>query len=420
MKPVKLLKTVSKKYAKESADSAFELSHRKHVADYSKKLAKSRYLDSNLALLIAYGHDLGRTKEGFIGKGHALAGSNFCSSLLKNETHLSNKKIKKVAKAISLHSKKKIIDDSYCELIKDADSLAHYKEGLISEDDWAELYRVYASKIDSIDIKVSPIDNWHEVWKNNLESLLEDSDSQDIYSPSWVHKKRIAIRQLKIINKYFIKLDKRNKEFLKSLNSLLNTYFHSLENPRKYFVLTEFVKSLNLDLEELQLLLEGDLAESTQEIEIILKDNDVYNKLAHLIEISTEKLYLPSDKIIKKYKLDAIWTKDYKNLIDIIANSENESNYDFHDARIIGKKFKYLYDLNLIDFSSKHLYKSIADFHKASGDLHDIDDLYNYLNNYLDSELNIDELFLSMNHEEEALYEKCSRVLFFYKLLKKN
>ena len=104
----------------------------------------------------------------------------------------------------------------------------------------------------------------------------------------------------------------------------------------------------------------------------------------------------------------------------IIANSENESNYDFHDARIIGKKFKYLYDLNLIDFSSKHLYKSIADFHKASGDLHDIDDLYNYLNNYLDSELNIDELFLSMNHEEEALYEKCSRVIFFYKLLKRN
>ena len=40
-------------------------------------------------------------------------------------------------------------------------------------------------------------------------------------------------------------------------------------------------------------------------------------------------------------------------------------------------------DLNLIDFSSKHLYKSIADFHKTSGDLHDIDDLYNYLNNYL-------------------------------------
>ena len=111
MKPVKLLKTVSKKYANESADSAFELSHRKYVADYSKKLAKSRHLDSKLALLIAYGHDLGRTKEGFIGKGHALAGSNFCSSLLKSETTLSNKKIKKVAMAISLHSKKKIIDE---------------------------------------------------------------------------------------------------------------------------------------------------------------------------------------------------------------------------------------------------------------------------------------------------------------------
>jgi hypothetical protein len=38
-------------------------------------------------------------------------------------------------------------------------------------------------------------------------------------------------------------------------------------------------------------MLEGDLAESTQEIEIILKDNDVYSKLDHLIEISSEKLF---------------------------------------------------------------------------------------------------------------------------------
>lgn len=57
MKPVKLLKTVSKNTLTISADSAFELSHRKHVVQIIfKKLAKSRNLDSNLALLIAYGH----------------------------------------------------------------------------------------------------------------------------------------------------------------------------------------------------------------------------------------------------------------------------------------------------------------------------------------------------------------------------
>lgn len=420
MNRVSYLKTIALKHAGDSADPAFELQHLRHVVSYSKKLAKLRDLDKELALIIAYGHDLGRTMKGYTGKGHAQAGAEAAADILRKHSSLSNKKIKIVSKAILTHPKKKTIGSRYSELIKDADSLAHHKEGLIAEEDWAELYRVKACKIKDISIKAAPISAWYDNWKNNLGFLTENMDSDDAYSPSWVHKKRLAIRQLKIINRYFIKLDQNNKTLLKELNTVLKIYFKSLENPRKYFVLREILTDLNQDSKALDIKLEEDLDSSAKEIRTILSDNPIIDKLDDILKRADEEITLPSDKAISKHNKDKIWTRELRKFIHITASSESASIEDLHKARIKGKRFKYMADLELIDFSSKYLYKSTVHFHKTIGALHDIDDLYKYMADHENEDSNFNAFKSHRTSLEADLYEQCKRTIFFYRLLSRS
>lgn len=420
MKQVSILKNTALKYAGDSADAEFELPHLKHVVKYSKKLAKLRDLDKNLALIIAYGHDLGRTMKGYTGKRHAQAGAETVADILRKDGNLSDKKIKVVSKAILTHSKKKNIGSKYSELIKDADSLAHHKEDLIAEENWAELYRVKACKIKDISVETAPISAWYDNWKNNLSFLAENPDSTDAYSPSWVHKKRVAIRQLKIINWYFIKLNKNNKKILKELNTILNIYFKSLENPRKYFVLKKVLTDLDQDSKALDIKLEEDLNSSTKEIRIILSDNTIIDKLNDILKRADEEITLPSDKAISKYNKDRIWTKKLKKFIDIVSSSGTGSIDDLHHARIQGKRFKYMADLKLISISSKYLYKSIVHFHKTIGALHDIDDLYKYTADHESADFNFKTSKSQRASLEADLYEKCKRTVFFFRLLSRS
>jgi len=99
--------------------------HLYSVSMFCSLLAIRRGLDPELASACGMLHDIYQVTEGII-ENHAILGAETTKQLLKNTGLYTTEEIKTISTAISTHGKKKKIhDDAYGELLKDADVLSH-------------------------------------------------------------------------------------------------------------------------------------------------------------------------------------------------------------------------------------------------------------------------------------------------------
>ena len=92
------------------------------VAQYCTLLALKRKLNVELCTIIGMLHDIYTYKVEYV-KEHALLGATEAENLLRDLEIFTEEEIEIVRTAISHHSDKKIKQDKYSELLKDADVL---------------------------------------------------------------------------------------------------------------------------------------------------------------------------------------------------------------------------------------------------------------------------------------------------------
>ena len=99
--------------------------HLYSVSMFCSLLALRRGLNPELAATCGMLHDIYQVTDGII-ENHAILGAEKARQLLEDMGLYSNDEIKIITTAISTHGKKrKIHDNAYGELLKDADVLSH-------------------------------------------------------------------------------------------------------------------------------------------------------------------------------------------------------------------------------------------------------------------------------------------------------
>jgi len=99
--------------------------HLYSVSMFCSLLALRRGLNPELAATCGMLHDIYQVTDGII-ENHAILGAEKAKQLLEDMGLYSNDEIKIIITAISTHGKKrKIHDNAYAELLKDADVLSH-------------------------------------------------------------------------------------------------------------------------------------------------------------------------------------------------------------------------------------------------------------------------------------------------------
>ena len=100
------------------------ISHMYGVARFCTLLAMKRNLDVELATTCGMLHDIFYMTGGS-SENHAVQGAEQAETILKAMSLYSSEEIKIITTAISRHSDKSAINDSYDELLKDADVMDH-------------------------------------------------------------------------------------------------------------------------------------------------------------------------------------------------------------------------------------------------------------------------------------------------------
>ncbi|MBO6047865.1 MAG: HD domain-containing protein [Erysipelotrichaceae bacterium] len=103
-------------------------SHLIQVSTICIILARYRHLDEELAAIIGLLHDMSIAID-CNHFAHASRSSYMAGQLLKETQLFTSEEMAIITEAIRKHSNKNDIDDNYCELIKDADVIAHSLEG---------------------------------------------------------------------------------------------------------------------------------------------------------------------------------------------------------------------------------------------------------------------------------------------------
>ncbi len=409
MKYVGYIKGLAEGYALQSEDSAFEQKHLSDVAYFAEKLAVERKLNPNLALVIAYGHDLGRIKNGVYGKGHSVESEKIVSALLET-SDFETENLKIIGDAIRNHNQKSKIQDAYSELIKDADAMAHNEEGILDPEDGYEYYRMVASEIDTGELNVSPIENWLECYTLCLSSLSKNVKDKAKFlevPDSWVHEQRILVRQARSILWYLkMNVSQVDNAFTRSLiarftqvDDALKDYFLTLRKARQYFVYSEkafesqtYQKKYYKELKALERHFDDE--KTHRLIRLIANEtNTAHDDYAHiplnpsiLVEAFHEERRL----------LTKASVKDIKKL---------------HTVRISGKKFKYLSELGLITFQHIAIKDAIDRLHDHIGKLNDYSEITN-LENWK-KHFNASEISSDLKKHQR----KCREVIFFFHLI---
>jgi len=99
--------------------------HLYSVSMFCTLLALRRGVDPELAATCGMLHDIYQVTDGII-ENHAILGAETAKQMLENIGLYSDEEIEIITTSISTHGKKrKIHDDAYGELLKDADVLSH-------------------------------------------------------------------------------------------------------------------------------------------------------------------------------------------------------------------------------------------------------------------------------------------------------
>ena len=400
MKTMNMMRDISTHAAYHSEDHLFETQHLNDVVYFIEQLATHRKLDKNLAKIIAYGHDLGRTLGGISGKGHADMSATITQALLRSDNHLSMKKQAVILHAIKCHSKKNQFHNAYDELIKDADALAHNLEGMIEASDWREQQRVVVSNLGVVRIEERPI----EEWMGRLETLLKEKmDIEPDNLNHWVHQRRIQIREMEGICWYLRTYDPKTFHYLKGVKKRLMSEMKDLEEIRRLHVclrINEQEDFRNADIERYLLSC---------------------LKQAQLNYISTpRKAYDFNENpsfIVETQRGNRIWTSEFWNYTRTLDRVSLDNKSEIHSARIQGKKFKVLNESHLIVFEQLIIREEIETFHKISGDIQDLRDFKKVIEEVDLPSYEQEALLKTIRLKHRQKIKSLKRSLFFFKLL---
>lgn len=350
----------------------YEVRHLNDVLKHMNNLSETRALDPYMCRLVALGHDIGRVRLGVEGKAHAKASAKWMKTFLKG-TALSGKERKQILKAIAKHNQKHKIHSPLAEAIKDADTLAHEDENLLTEQGIYEQYRMLAMNSGEPAIWSEETDKWQIQLEALLADLKETIQSQTLMMEEpalWVHRTRILARKLRSIlwilqqpevalgNTHLIKANRQ----LKRMGKLLS-------RPRLLYVVCTKIGEHHSLYERFSVELEAMYEE--------LRHSDT---LKHIIDSITVALDQVNLEAIETYQLShsvKVMMSDY------LKACEGKGRFKLdklHQLRIAGKRIVYLSDLELIRVEPAVLLNAVYALHKLIGrhrDLHEIDTLLN-------------------------------------------
>lgn len=319
----------------------FERKHFSHVLEYSDLLAKKRGLNPTVAKLTAMLHDVGRIKNGTSGKQHARDGKKLARKWL---SEVGYKQVETVATAIKNHRHKARIEDSYSELIKDADSLAHERE--FPEIPWEEEIRCQVATADGITCSELPIDIG-ETLKTLTDKINLHLEKNEL-SVKAVHQLRIDLRMAETLLWW---IDYENYQELQVFYSQLKMVFKRYEKIRAYHVYKKHL--VNMDQMALEEVMERMIDEALREL----------GPLSRLMMNLPEKQIecMPRENtvdLMKKYQKK-------------LAQIDSGHIRSLHQFRIFNKRVMYLSRLGAIDLSPV-LLDSVNTLHDVLGDLNDL------------------------------------------------
>lgn len=361
---LKYLKGLAEGSAINAVDGTFEMVHLAHVEKHILELAQIRNLDPNIAMAIAYGHDLGRTQGGVTGKGHAKMGESLMRTLLK-DSGFSLKEQNVICRAIKRHNKKNLIHKPYDELIKDADSLAHQEECLIHGQVSYEAYRILASSSDKFGFTGASTTKWQvacDICVELLREALLDREGIVRSTDHWVHTTRVSIRKMR------------------SLLWVLKT--HPLASDKKWLF------QFDLELKQLSQLIANsrilhlavlkighqhpmyfELFEKLEASHQIIRDTVNCEQLLTLLDESAVKLSQIDFDNQKLSKGIAALMKKYAKQAKKVTVKDSEA---LHQLRLSGKKIKYLSQLGILEIEPDVLYKTIVNVNMLIGKHNDL------------------------------------------------
>jgi ribosomal protein L25 (general stress protein Ctc) len=411
MKFIGYLRGLSLGYALSSENATFEQDHVQDVAHYSEMLAFKRNLDLNIALAIAYGHDLGRTKLGVVGKDHARVSARFMKALML-DSEFDDQTQSVIASAIKRHNLKSKCHGVYAELIKDADALAHQNEGLIDEDNPVELYRVLISNMETLSIIVAPFEVWRDQFEAHRESFLKNMNQLSLFkddSRHWIHEQRKNVRKLRSMIWYLDVDDLKEQDTLSELDRLLKAFFSDLSEARMYQVQMDYLNTMEnlqsaLTREEKQQILENKLMRAQALIESRLI-NGYYDSLKGVLNdpMDVDASHF-EDRVLNQKR----WMSAFASYQDKAIDIDPKKLKPLHKLRILGKNFKYMSNLGLIQFSQPSIVTVIEQLHDQIGALNDLGDILdmNEWQAIYDASL--------IEAETKSIQKICKNRLFFF------
>lgn len=432
------LKGLFEGYAIGADDSDFEWQHFKDVTYHAQILAYDRHLDEEIALIIASGHDIGRTYGKLYGKGHGKASAKILKKVLYDNGFVdlySKKDINRVLRAIENHSKKQLIEDDYSELIKDADTLAHVDENLLVESNDSEYirYRALMSKC-SINC-VAPLHKWIGTFEKLSGSLLHlwECGFHEGNEIEWVHQVRTTTRKLRSIlmvfralEQYFVdatfvqKIDAYEKNLVKVLKLF--------ENARGLAVMLA-LEAHRYHHKDLKRIYQNEL----NRLEKLMNREDDRDCLHENLSVDSSAIFLdntlatpPEIELHSTLTFECTdyegWQKNCESTINrqlkkyILAAAEvnGKSIKKIHKVRIQGKQIKYLFELGLIENTNEHLSKMVTVFHEISGEIHDITDAlaFKHAKRYFDVK--------QLKHKQATDLENLKKYVFYFEKVSKQ
>ncbi len=350
--------------AEHSGDKAFETEHIKKVERYALELADVRKLKTDIVNLIAVLHDIGRTKNGIYGKGHAKASAAEAKIILK-KFEINKKSINTITRAISNHNKKRKIHGKYSELIKDADSMARYSKVPDFNDGsreflrnkYARIGKCIISNIETADAGGILYDKIKEI-KINIEKM-----SGEAIAPADVHEIRVDIRIARSIIWYIKKSANGNcRVLLEILDKDLRDIFKDYETARRTHVFRKKIK--------------GQISSGKLMDYLDKAKKNAYGKLREKV---SGKHRTAIEKIMEKAEIisPSCGTKstdsipDNKPIQQIIKSANIQDFNSMHRLRILCKKLIYLQRTGIITFSQPDFIELLKALHNNIGLLND-------------------------------------------------
>lgn len=339
------LRNITERLAHQSSDVHFEYWHLLDVVHYATKLSRERQLDQRLCLAIAYGHDLGRLKEGVIGKGHAKAGARCMQTLFKQNKSCkytySEQRI--ICHAIAVHNQKNKCHGPYDELIKDADSLAHHTEGVLNTP--SELWRVQLCENPGFNLNVASVSTWQQTFAEQQHKILvhlAHSTHRLEHPDVWVHQARTGIRSVRSIA-WALDLKMRH----------LKVVANRLENARSYHVALTLLPKEEPYYHKLTLKLRQE-------------HNFIHRNISQWLVMPT----VIADAGVN-HDLENVCKQAFMSYLTAARDVNINDQEGLHRIRIQGKRLICWSDLGLITLSPEPLLNAIRDLHHHIGKYRD-------------------------------------------------